>query len=376
MASHEKKKITPLLISSIRFTKLIIHHLKTKYNIYPRTGLPLHYLHKDNVLGNLRFVGKDGRDVFDGEHGMAEEGAVPKSHALEATKVTKPSAPTATKVTKPTGDKASKPKSTSSQPSKPKSASTKPSKIAGLMGKTRKPKSPLKLVDKFADEGVPIAEPILTGEEADLQRGIELSLKDLEVRNQGPAHPVVFREPDSGRFQLLLKTLKKKSPVDQYIFHRRSPKTTRPSGNVESPFLDAELADSEMESDKTVTPVNKEKDSSNRELTEINARVQDEGQAGSNPGKQDEGQTGSNPGNAAELQTHPSHEQMDEEFTITAYPNVQENHKLPTKDQPHEEEPEKTNDESEVQSMFTVPIHQDTSLVPPMTTPVLDLPTS
>ncbi|GJZ30011.1 hypothetical protein Tco_0575058 [Tanacetum coccineum] len=92
-------------------------------------------------------------------------------------------------------------------------------------------------------------------------------------------------------------------------------------------------------------------------------------------------------------------EQMDEEFTTTAYPNVQENLKLPTEDQvrleepansagtlcftnqfleekSQEDEPEKTNTESEVQSMVTVPIHQDTSSVHLMTTPVIDLTVS
>ncbi|GJV81345.1 hypothetical protein Tco_1517215 [Tanacetum coccineum] len=101
--------------------------------------------------------------------------------------------------------------------------------------------------------------------------------------------------------------------------------------------------------------------------------------------------------------------QMDEEFTTTAYPSVQENLKLLTEDQvileepasstrtlsslqnldkelsftdqffvekPQKEEPKKTNAESEVQSMVTVPIHQDTSSVPPMTTLVIDLTTS
>ncbi|GJX72228.1 hypothetical protein Tco_1131065 [Tanacetum coccineum] len=42
-------------------------------------------------------------------------------------------------------------------------------------------------------------------------------------------------------------------------------------------------------------------------------------------------------------------------------------------EKPYKKEPEKTNVESEVQSMVTVP---DTSLVPPMTTPVIDLTTS
>ncbi|GJX98529.1 hypothetical protein Tco_0355548 [Tanacetum coccineum] len=170
---------------------------------------------------------------------------------------------------------------------------------------------------------------------------------------------------------------------------------TEPSEHADSPSLDAKLTltDSETESEEEV-PV-------------IKAGDQDEDQDGPNPGKQDEGQDGSNPGDAAESQLQPSHvEKMDEEFTTTAYLNVQENLKLLTKDQvileepasstrtlsslqnldkdlsftnqffvekPKEEEPGKTNAEAEVQSMVLVPIHQDTSSVPLMTTPVIDL---
>ncbi|GKA39795.1 hypothetical protein Tco_0732346 [Tanacetum coccineum] len=304
---------------------------------------------------------------------------------------------------------------------------TKRSK-GGLVGKQRKPKSPLKLVDEFGDEGVPILEPRIDDEEDDFQQGIELLLKDLEARNQGPARTVVIREPDSGRIQSLpevqgkgkeniideqvahtlldLNTPKKKSASDQYILQKRTPKIAEPTGPSSKPEDEGiTMTNSETESDEIVTPVNKVKDASNRELTEINDGVQDEGQAGSNPGKQDEGQAGSNPGNAAEFQPQPSHVvhagpnlepmdlavtdastqqnpvQMDEEFTTTAYPSVQENLKLPTEDQffvekPHEEEPKKTNAESEVQSMVMIPIHQDTSSVPPMTTLVIDLTTS
>ncbi|GKA46236.1 hypothetical protein Tco_0739119 [Tanacetum coccineum] len=64
MASRGKKKSNPLLIPSIRFTKLIIHHLKTKHNIHSRTGSSLHYSYKDHVMGTLRSVRKDGREVF------------------------------------------------------------------------------------------------------------------------------------------------------------------------------------------------------------------------------------------------------------------------------------------------------------------------
>ncbi|GKB32169.1 retrovirus-related pol polyprotein from transposon TNT 1-94 [Tanacetum coccineum] len=280
-ASRGKKKSTPLLIPSIRFTKLIIHHQKTKHNIHPRDGSPLHYSHEDHVLGTLMSVGKDGREVFgmpipealltdaikrapyyggylshvaeyqrhlDVERNMAEEEEAPES--LKATKVTKPA-------------KDKDPKPTSSQPPKPKPVHTKPSKVVlgkkrklvketsnepslakrlkgGLVGKRCKPKSPLKLVDEFVDEGVPVKEPAVNEEEANIQRALELSLKELEERTQGPARLVVFREPDSRRFQpllevqgkgkenvieeqtahdlLTLQTPKKKSPGDQFIF--------------------------------------------------------------------------------------------------------------------------------------------------------------
>nr|GEU67826.1 hypothetical protein [Tanacetum cinerariifolium] len=120
--------------------------------------------------------------------------------------------------------------------------------------------------------------------------------------------------------------------------------STESSGNAESPSIDAKLTmtDSVTESDE--------------EVAEINAGDQDKGQAGPNPGDHDEGQAGSNPSDAVESQPQSSHvvhagpnlehmdleaidastqqnlEQMDEEFTTAAYPNIQENLKLPTED--------------------------------------------
>ncbi|GJU72157.1 hypothetical protein Tco_1263562 [Tanacetum coccineum] len=63
-ASREKKKTAHLLILNIRFTKLIIHHLKNKHNIHLRPGSDLHYSHEANILNTLRYVGKDGREIF------------------------------------------------------------------------------------------------------------------------------------------------------------------------------------------------------------------------------------------------------------------------------------------------------------------------
>nr|GEU59582.1 hypothetical protein [Tanacetum cinerariifolium] len=314
------------------------------------------------LILNIRFVGKDGREIFDVEHGKAEEGGATES--LKATKGTKPKA---AKATKPAGDKAST--ITSTQTPKTKPAPTQPSKAVpekkklvketldepspikrskgGLVEKIRKPKSPLKLIDEPSVEDVPVEEPAYNEEEANLQWALELSLKEQTKRTQGPARPMVIREPDSKRIQplpdvqgnrkentideqaahdlLTLLNPKNKSHVDQFIFQRRTLMLTKASGHTESPFLAAELP-----------------------LTDS--------QAGPNPGIQDEGQAGLNPGDATESQpqsshvvhagpnrkhmkleatnasTRKNHEQMDEEFTTTAYPNVQENLKLPYKD--------------------------------------------
>ncbi|GJU12610.1 retrovirus-related pol polyprotein from transposon TNT 1-94 [Tanacetum coccineum] len=426
-AARRKKKTAHLLIPSVRFTKLIIHHLRTKHNIYPRTGSPLHYSHEESILNTLRFVGKDGREIFgmpipdalltdeikqapyyddyqehvskyqqflDAKRGKAEERGVTESS--DATKVTKPKAD---KVTKPAGDKAPKP--TATQPPKPKLAPTQASKATsekkqklvketpdehspakrskvGLVGKRRKPKSPLKLVDEPSDKGVPVEDPAHTDEEADLQWVLELSLKEQAEKTQGPARPMTLREHDSGKYQplpevqgkgkekvidkqaahdlLTLQTLIKKSPVDQFIFQRRPLMHTEPTGQAESPSLDAELplTDSETESDEEVPMINAGDQDEGQ--AGPNPGEQDEDQAGPNPGIQDEGHAGSNPGDAAESQPQPSHgvharpnrehmdfeatdassqqkpEQMDEYFTTTAYPNVQENLKLSTED--------------------------------------------
>ncbi|GJZ24436.1 retrovirus-related pol polyprotein from transposon TNT 1-94 [Tanacetum coccineum] len=433
-ASRGKKKTAHLLIPNVMFTKLIIHHLKNKHNIHPRPSSALHYSHEEYTLNTLRYVRKDGREIF----GMP----IPDALLTDAIK----SAPYYNSylehVTKyqrylnEDHDKADdkSPKPASSQPPKPTQTPTESSKKeqgkkrklvmestdapsptkcskAVKVTKKRMPKSSLQLVNKVVDKGVPEKEPAHDDEEANLQRALELSLKEQGERTQGPARPVVIREPDSGRIQPLPEVQGKRKEK------RRTPMPAEPSEHADSPSLDAELAftDSEMKSKEEV-PV-------------IKAGDQDEGQAGPNPGKQDKGQAGSNLGDDVESQPQPSHvvhagpnlehmdlettdastqqkpEQMDEEFTTTAYPNVQENLKLLTEDEaileepassagtlsslqnldkdliftdqffmekPQEEEPRKTNAEVEVQSLVSVPIHQDTSSVPLMTTPVID----
>ncbi|GKE11192.1 hypothetical protein Tco_1414743 [Tanacetum coccineum] len=242
--TDKKKEPKTLLIPYVRFTKLIIFYLRSLHLFHPRTGSALHTPDEDCKLRNLKFVAKGvdyeifGMPILDAlitddirnapdysdylelvakhDRRVVAEAAEPSAPKAKVAKVTKP------KATKQPALKASNPKTTSSQPPKPKPAPTKPSKEVpekkqklvketpdkpspakrskgGLVGKRCKPKSALKLVDEFADEGVPISEPKVDDEEADYQQGVELSLKDLKARNQGPACTVVIWEPDSGR---------------------------------------------------------------------------------------------------------------------------------------------------------------------------------
>nr|GEU95783.1 hypothetical protein [Tanacetum cinerariifolium] len=318
-ASRRKKKTAHLLISSVRFTKLIIHHLKTKYNIHPRSGSPLHYSLDESVLNTLRYVGKDGRESFVCRYLM------------------------------------------------------------------------LYLLMKLKEN------PTTAN-----NRSMLLSIKNIWMLNMERLQNEELqsllklpREPDSGRIQPLRETPKNKIPLDQFIFQRHTPMPAEASGPAESPSLDAKLAmtDSEIESDDVVPKINIGDQDEGQ--AGPNPGIQDEGQAGPNTGEQDEGQAGSNPGDAAGSQPQPSHvvparpnlkpidlkaidavtlqtfEQIDKEFTITAYQSVQENLKLPSEEK--EEDPGKTNAEAKVRSMVLVPIHQDTSSVPLMTTLTINL---
>nr|GEV64698.1 hypothetical protein [Tanacetum cinerariifolium] len=229
---------------------------------------------------------------------------------------------------------------------------------------------------------------------------------------------------------LTLQPPKKKSPANQYIFQRRTSTPTGSSGHDESSSLYAVLGltDSEVESDEDVLGIHAGVQGEGQ--AGPNPDDQDKGQAGPNPDEQDEGQAGPNPGDAAasqplpspvvhvgpnlehiafevadvSTQTHP--DQMDEGFTATAYPKVHENLKLTVEEQVILEEPasstrtlsslqhltkdlsfgdlffndkpseannEKTTAETEAESMVFVTIQQDTSAIPPITTPIVDL---
>nr|GEU77243.1 E-beta-farnesene synthase [Tanacetum cinerariifolium] len=334
--THEKKKATLIVIPSIRFTKLIIYHLQRKHKFHPRPDSLLYFPNEEPVLGYLKFSAKGTkREVLGmpitgnlitsdikGEsyyqeylakvakhqrYLAGETRSDPDSLVPKPTKTTKKSKPTAPKASlrlpvttaKTQGKKRKLVTEKSNKPSQ--SRKSRPC----LVSKRRKPISSLRSVDKFVAEGIPEKEPRVDDEEADVQRALEESLKSIYDVSRGPLPPVVIREPEFEKYQLLpevqgkgkekvteeqvardlltLQTPKKKSPADQYIFQRRTSTPTGSSGHDESSSLYAELGlrDSEVES--------------NEDVPRIDAGVQGEGHAGLDPDDQDEGQAGPNP---------------------------------------------------------------------------------
>ncbi|GJZ71152.1 hypothetical protein Tco_0635003 [Tanacetum coccineum] len=177
---------------------------------------------------------------------------------------------------------------------------------AGKVSKQRKPKSPLQLVDEFVDEGVPEQEHVYGDEEANIQRAMELSIKEQAEHTQEQS----ANETSKPSCDLLtLSDTKEKEPAStpakQYIFKRCTPTTTESSGHAESPAK-LGLTNSETESDEEVSPkINVGTQDEGQAI--LNPGDQDEGQAGPNHGIQDKGQAGSNPGDAAESQPQSSH---------------------------------------------------------------------
>ncbi|GJZ17978.1 E-beta-farnesene synthase [Tanacetum coccineum] len=226
-------------------------------------------------------------------------------------------APKPAKATKPKVSKQSKPLAPKEATKKPKPAPAKPQeKKQKLVTKTYEAPS---LAKRSKAEN----EPRIDDEEADLQKAVEESLKEVHSARQGPLPPVVIREPESGKFQPLPEVQGKgkekvgpnpgdaatSQPLSSHVVHARP--------NLE--HMDLEASDTSIQ---------------------------------------------------------PNPEQMDEEFTTTAYPNELSFADQFLVEKSQEDEPEKTNTESEIQSMVTAIIYQDTSSVPLMTTRVIDLTVS
>ncbi|GKA21729.1 hypothetical protein Tco_0701718 [Tanacetum coccineum] len=364
-----KKKVNPLVIPGVRFTKLIINHLQIIHKFHKRPGSPLHLLYEESALGYLKFTFKNTKRVRFGmvilNTLISEDIGSAPYYSEYVAKVTKyqrylvrevvsndeAPAPKLAKGAKPKTARKPKLQYTSSQPPKPKPAPAKPQekKIKLVMYTTEAP-SPAKR--SKADEGVPADEPRFEDKEVDIMQNVmEESLKDAYPAPRGPLPSVVIIEPEPKKYEPLPEVQGKGKEK------RRTPAPTIPSSHEESSsfYVKLGLIDSETESDNEASR---------------------EGQARSDPGKQVEGQENlkiptecevrlKEP--ASSVETLSSMQNLDKELSFT-------NQFIAEKSQ--EDEPEKTNTEVEVQSMVTVPIHQDTLSVPLMTSPIIDITVS
>nr|GEU80074.1 hypothetical protein [Tanacetum cinerariifolium] len=335
--TEKDRKDKPHVILYCRFTKLIICHLGRIHNIHQRSTSLFHLTKEDFRIGNLKFVPKGEIDeVF----GMPIPNELISNNIRNAPyynvylkMVTKHDKKVTAKKEgkKKTASTAKPPKS---KPAKEKSTKTTPLQQVGKgkVAKVRNVKSPLQLVDG-PDEEPAQSEP--------------------ELEHQGG---VAIREP----------TAEATRPL--HVVEGVASEKTNSGGDTEILQITEELKE---DVDKQV--------------------FMNEDQAGPDPRESRMALAGPHP------------EPTYAEFMVDLYPKVQESLKFPADehviiedpisstgslslmknledaytiedqfidDKSTEHELEKTNVESEVVSMVTIPIYQASSSIPPMSTPV------
>nr|GEX23134.1 hypothetical protein [Tanacetum cinerariifolium] len=294
-----------------------------KHKFHPRQDSPLHLPNGEPVLGYLKFSAKGTkREVF----GMP----IPNKLITTSIQGKQYYKEYMEKVAKHqrylAGEKGSDPDSPTPKAAKATKKSKRSAPKADLRQPVTKPTSSqqpkpkpapansLRSVDESVEEGIPEKEPRFDDEEDDIQRAVEESLKSVYDAPRGPLPSVVIIEPDSRKFQPL--------PEIQ--------------GNGKEKVSDEQVARDLL----TLQKPKKE----NLKLTVEEQVILKEP--------------------ASSIGTLSSLQHLSKDFSFGD---------LFFNDKPSEAENEKTTAETEAESMVSVTIQQDTSAIPPMTTPVIDL---
>nr|GEX21481.1 E-beta-farnesene synthase [Tanacetum cinerariifolium] len=353
-----KKNASLILIPSIRFTKLIIHHLQMRHKFHSRPDSLLHLSDDEPVLGYLKFSAKGTkREVFRmpipsslitvdireasyyqeyqenvakhkrfmaGETGSAQGSPIPKpaKHARKP-KPAAQKAPPRPLVSTPVASAQPAPTSAPAKPQENKrkqvtKTTDKPAKAKRIKhsatSKTRKPKSSPKYVAASKAEEVPTVEPQVADEDSDYQKALEESMKAAYALPRGPLPPVVIREPESEKYQPLLEVPGKgkakvtEEQVAHDLLSLQKAKKKSPSDSEEESKKVVLGATEGGNDEDQVRPDPRHKMKARREQARTDADTLDEGQAGSNPDEMSEGLAGPDPGNAGnEEQSIPSH---------------------------------------------------------------------
>nr|GFB24885.1 hypothetical protein [Tanacetum cinerariifolium] len=231
-------------------------------------------------------------------------------------------------------------------------------------------KCTLKNVEALKAKEVPAMEPHVAVEDTDLQKTLEESMKATYALPRGPLPPVVIRKPESGKYQPLPKVPGKgKAKVsEEQIAHDllslQKHKKTSPQINTYSKGASLNLLDPPDMMNLHMLCLDSQTARRNQKRLCLRLMRVVKMKAGSNPNETSEGQAGPDPGDAgakvqsipslvvyagsdhehidldvADVSPQPSTEQVDERFTATAYPKVQESLKLAVEEQVLLEEP-------------------------------------
>nr|GEW86923.1 E-beta-farnesene synthase [Tanacetum cinerariifolium] len=182
-----KKKATLIVIPSIRFTKLIIHHLQRRHKFHPRPDSPLHLPNEEPVLGYLKFNAKGSkREVFK----MPIPGSLITSNIQTASYYQEYLASVAKHRKYLASETGSHLDSPAPMPTR------KPKSIA--------PKAPPRPSVFILVTSAQPAPTSVTAEDAELQKVLEESMKTVYAAvPRGPLPPVVIREPEWRKYQPL-----------------------------------------------------------------------------------------------------------------------------------------------------------------------------
>nr|GEX03997.1 copia protein [Tanacetum cinerariifolium] len=416
------KKDKPHVILYCGFTKIIICHLGRIHNIHQRSASSRtdieQYQKCTYYNAYLEMVAKHDRKMSTEKEGTEKTASAKQPKPMPAIgKSTKPAPVPKLKATKKRLSKASTAKPPKPKPAKGKSTKTTPPLKAGKgkIAKVRKVKSYFQLVDEPDEEPAqsePEPELIYQGEgdEDDMELAIQMkATRPLPVvEGKGKA---IATEKQATHSLLALYTPKRRSTTDQFVLQRWNPVTkeasTGPSAQAQDDTFvnivrdSPSPADAETETsaafEKTniggetdILQIDEEQGKDVDDQVNLDEKTDelDQGQAGSDPSRtpeyrpspeqevMDEDQAGPDPGESRGDLAGPDPEPTHDEFMDDLYPkNLDDAYTIGGQfinDKSIEDEPGKLNAESKVVFMVTVPIHQASSSIPPLSTPIID----
>nr|GEU66311.1 hypothetical protein [Tanacetum cinerariifolium] len=347
----------PHVIPYYRFTKLIICHLGRIHNIYQRSTSPYHLAEKDLRLGNLKFFPKGEKDAV---FGMPIPNELILNNIRNATYYNAYLEMVAKHNRRVAAENEGK--------KKPTTANTESTHVGGVT----------------------------------IQKLVAKATRPLQVvEGKGKA---IATEEQAAQSLLALHTPKIKSITDQFILQRQTPATERGSTGPSAQLQDNVSTNIVHESS---SPVNAETGADSEKTisggdTEILQINEDQGK----DEFMEEDEARPDPEVSRVAFARPNPEPTHEEFIDTVYLDVHASLKLPVdehvileeplsasgtlssmkslddaytfrdqflNDKSTKDEPGKLNMDSKVVSIVTIPIHQAFSLVPPLSTPIIDL---